>query len=324
MKRRHFMASLAEVAACTAAVPARERLARIGFLGSGAEKPNASWIVAFKQGLREQALVEGRDYVFDARWADGHYERFPALAAALVAQDMDVILVSTIAVARAAQRASTTTPIVMASINDPVGGGLIASLSRPGGNITGMASLTQDVISKVIELVHEALPAATSLMGLFNSANPSNLVDLEHLEGQARQISVTVRAVDFKTNAAPEQIWRAMEEGPVSALVIMADAAMIDFGDEIAGLALQRRIPVISTSPDITRAGGLLSYGVSRSANYRRSAYFVKKLLDGAKPADLPVEQPTGLVLSLNLKTARQLGIAIPDVLLVRADDVIE
>jgi putative ABC transport system substrate-binding protein len=293
-------------------------------LSSGPENPNLPWIVALKQGLRENALIEGKDYIFDARWAGGDYERFSGFARELVEQNAAVIIVSTIAAAHAAQRATTTIPIVKAAINDPVGSGLIASLSRPGGNITGMATLNQDITSKMIEILHTTLPKATNLLVLFNSANPSNLIYLERTRLQAEKIGVEVRAIDFKVTSWREPTSGALKTKSADAMLVIADAALIDFGDQIVALGLEHRTPVISASPDITAAGGLISYGISRREVYRRSAYFVKKVLDGAKPADLPIEQPTRIMLSLNLKTARALGIAISDALLVRADEVIE
>ena len=303
---------------------AQQKSASIGFLGAGAADTSAPLIEALKQGLRENGLIEGKDYVLEPRWAEGHYERFPAFARELVDNGVRVIVVPTVAAARAAQRASSTIPIVMALMNDPVGNGLVASLARPGGNTTGMASLGQDVTPKHLELLHTVLPKATTIAALFNPTNPSNLPILDSVRVQAARQGITVQ--DFAVNT-PDELNVALNtivtERP-DALLVIPDAAIQDLAVHIVSLALQHRIPVISTNSDITGIGGLISYGVSRRDAYRRSAYFVKKVLDGAMPADLPVEQPTQVLLSVNLKTAKALGLTVPPSLLVAADEVIE
>jgi putative ABC transport system substrate-binding protein len=212
----------------------------------------------------------------------------------------------------------------MALMNDPVGNGLVASLARPGGNTTGMASLGQDVTPKHLELLHTALPKATTIAALFNPTNPSNLPILDNVRVQAARRGITVR--DFAVNTSNELnvAFGTIATQRPDALLVLPDAAILDLGMRIVTLALQHRIPVISTNSDITAIGGLISYGVSRRDAYRRSAYFVKKVLDGAKPADLPVEQPTRILLSVNLKTAKVLGLTVPTNLLVAADEVIE
>jgi putative tryptophan/tyrosine transport system substrate-binding protein len=233
-------------------------------------------------------------------------------------------MVTTIAAARAAQRATSVIPIVMTTMNDPVGNGIVASLARPGGNTTGMATLNQDVAPKLVEFLHAVVPNATTAAVLFNPANPSNGVFLDSVRVQTAPLGIAVQ--DFAVNA-PDELTTAF--GKIAAqrpdaLLIMPDAATLDLGGRIAALALQHRIPIVSTDSDLTGAGGLISYGVSRRESYRRSAYFVKKVLDGVKPADLPVEQPTRILLSVNLKTAKALGLTFPPTLLATADEVIE
>jgi putative ABC transport system substrate-binding protein len=293
-------------------------------LVAGAADTSAPLIDAFKQGLRENGLIEGKDYVLELRWAEGHYERFPAFARELADNGARVIVVGTVAAARAAQAASSTIPVVMALMNDPVGNGLVASLARPGGNTTGMASLNQDVTSKQLELLNSVLPKATTIAALFNPTNPSNAPILENVRVQAASRGITVR--DFAVNTPDEldAAFRTIAIQRPDALLVMPDAAIQDLGMRIATLALQHRLPVISTNPDVTSVGGLMSYGISRRDAYRRSAYFVKKVLDGANPADLPVEQPTQILLSVNLKTAKALGLTIPSALLGIADEIIE
>jgi len=325
MRRRDFIKAIG-VAAATWPVAARaqQKSASIGFLVAGAADTSAPLVEAFKQGLRENGLIEGKDFVLELRWAEGHYERFPTFARDLADNGARVIVVGTVAAARAAQRASSTIPIVMALMNDPVGNGLVASLARPGGNTTGMASLNQDVTPKQLELLHTVIPKASTIAALFNPTNPSNVPILDTVRAQAASRGITVR--DFAVNT-PEDLdvaFRMIATQRPDALLIMADAAIQDLGMRIVTLALQHRIPVISTNSDITGVGGLISYGVSRRDAYRRSAYFVKKILDGAKPADLPVEQPTQVLLSVNLKTAKALGLTVPTGLVNAADEVIE
>jgi putative ABC transport system substrate-binding protein len=325
MKRREFITLLGGTAVMwPLTTRGQQKSVSIGFLGAGAADTSAHLIEAIKQGLRENGLVEGKDYVLDPRWADGHYERFPAFALELADHGARIIMVTTIAAARAAQRATSVIPIVMASMNDPVANGLVASLARPGGNTTGMASLNQDVTPKLLELLHGVLPKATTIAALFNPTNPSNEVFLNRVRVQAIPLGITVQ--DFAVNT-PDELNTAF--GKIAAqrpdaLLVIPDAATLDLGARIAALAPQHRIPVVSSDSDLTGVGGLISYGTSRRETYRRSAYFVKKVLDGVKPADLPVEQPTRILLSVNLKTAKALGLAVPRELLARADELIE
>ena len=324
MKRREFITVLGVATAWPFAARAQKRPASIGFLGAGAADTSAHLIEAVKQGLRENGLVEGKDYVLEPRWADGHYERFPAFARELADHGSRIIMVTTVASAQAAQHASSAIPIVMALMNDPVGNGLVASLARPGGNTTGMASLNQDVTPKLLELLHGVLPKATTIAALFNPTNPSNEVFLNRVRVQAVPLGITVQ--DFAVNT-PDELNTAF--GKIAAqrpdaLLVIPDAATLDLGARIAALGLQHRISVVSSDFDLTGIGGLISYGVSRRDAYRRSAYFVKKVLDGVKPADLPVEQPTRILMSVNLKTAKALGLTVPRELLARADELIE
>jgi putative ABC transport system substrate-binding protein len=325
MRRREFIIALGgAVVVWSFAARAQRKSAGIGFLVAGAADTSAPLIEAFKQGLRENGLIEGKDYVLELRWAEGHYERFPAFARELADNGARVIVVGTVAAARAAQGASSTIPVVMALMNDPVGNGLVASLGRPGGNTTGMASLNQDVTSKEVELLNSILPKATTIAALFNPTNPSNVPILENVRVQAATRGITVRDFAVKTPDELDGAFRTLAIQRPDALLVIPDAAIQDLGMRIVTLALQHRIPVFSTNPEVTSVGGLISYGISRRDAYRRSAYFVKKVLDGAKPADLPVEQPTQILLSVNLKTAKALGLTIPSSLLGIADEIFE
>lgn len=325
MQRREFITLLVGAAAAWP-LTARAQLKTviIGFLGAGAADTSAQLIGALKQGLRENGLAEGKDYVLEPRWAEGRYERFPAFASDLADRGAGIIIVNTIAAGRAAQRATSVIPIVMATMNDPVGNGLVASLARPGGNTTGLATLNQDLTPKLVEFLHESLPKALTIAVLFNPANPSNPLYLESARIQAERLGIAVKDYAIKSPSELDSTFGAIATQRPDALLVIPDAATLDLGLRIAVLALQNRIPVVSTDPELTGAGGLISYGISRRENFRRSAYFVKKILDGAKPADLPVEQPTRIQLSVNLKTAKALGLTVPPSLLAIADEVIE
>jgi putative ABC transport system substrate-binding protein len=324
MNRRNLIALLGGAAAWPLAAAAQSPPARLALLGSGSAQSSMIFVDALKQGLADNGLVEGRDYVLDLRWAEGQYARFPALAADVAKQGPRVILATTIAAVRAAQRASPTTPVVMTSLNDPVAAGLIASLGRPGGNTTGMANLTDDLTPKVLDILRGLVPTATRVVTLFNPANPSNLTILDKVRAYASGAATAIEPAELKAPEELERLFGAMVERRPHALLVINDASILDMRERIMGLALQQRLPTASSFPEFTDAGALVGYGPPRLDLYRRSAYYVKRILDGAKPADLPVEQPTRIELSVNLKTARALDITIPDSFLARADRVIE
>ncbi len=324
MRRRDVLLVLGAAGLWPCIASAQAKAARIAFIGSGAAQSSSIFLDGLKQGLAENGLVEERDYTLDVRWAEGEYARFPALAADVAKQGPQVILATTFAAVRAVQRASPTTPIVMTTINDPVGTGLIASLARPGGNVTGIANLTEDLTPKVLELLRAIMPNAAVIATLFNPGNPSNLVMLDRIRAHAGTIGVTVQPSEIKSPSDLPQVLETIVGRRPDALLVINDASILDMRERIATFALQRRLPTASSFPEFTDAGALAGYGPPRLDLYRRSAYYVKRILDGAKPADLPVEQPTRIELSVNLKTARALGIAIPDSLLARADRVIE
>jgi putative ABC transport system substrate-binding protein len=301
---------------------AAEKPARIALLGSGAAQTSAVFVDALKEGLRDNGLIENRDYLLDVRWAEGLYERFPALAREVVEQGPRIILVTTIAAARAAQRATTTIPIVMTTINNPVGAGLIVSLARPGGNTTGIANLTEDLTPKVLDILRAVIPKASVIAILFNPANPSNRVMLEKIR-KGSGVGATIHSFEFKPGALDSTFDEVARKRP-DALLVINDAAIIDERVQVATLAIHPRIPAFSSIPELTDSGGLAGYGPPRLELYRRSANYVKKILDGAKPADLPVEQPTRVELSINLRTAKRLGISIPGNILGQADRVVE
>ena len=328
MRRRDFLGTLVGGAsAWPLVVRAQKAPLRVGFLSAGS--PGSAFSVyandAIKQALADGGLVEARDYVFEVRYAAGDYERFPELASELVQAGATVILTNTIASVRAAQRLSPPVRIVMISVNNPVGNGLVASLARPGGNITGMATLAEDLTSKLLDLVRELLPAPKSVAALFNPLNPSNPVLVDNLRKAAGAIDMTVLPVELKSAAMLEDAFSAISAGHPDVLVLVPDlGTTIDLGDRIAALALARKLPSLAIIPEYTRFGGLIAYGVSSHYLFAKSAYFLKRIFDGANPAELPVEQPTQIELAVNLKIAKALGLAVPPSLLARADTVVE
>ena len=297
---------------------------RIGWIGPGSAEGHAIHMSAFRQGMRENGLEEGKHYVLDERYAQGKYERFPALTEELLARHPAILLVNTIASVRVAQQATRTVPIVFISTTDPVGSGLVASLSRPGGNTTGLSNQNEDTLNKFVELLREVLPQATRVAVLSNPGNPSHAKMFERVRVSAGAFGVTARAFEA---TSPEGIDAAL--GTIAghrpdALFVLADTMLVDGRDRISAFALKQRIPAIVPTSEFLAAGSLISFGTNRPAVYRRAATYVRKILDGAKPADLPVEQPTKFELVINLKTAKALGLTIPQSLLLRADEVIE
>ena len=323
MRRREFISLLGGASAWPLAAQAQQP-ALIGLLASGAMRSSGIFVDALKLGLRDNGLLEGRDYELEVRWAEGRYGRFPAFARELIEKHPTVILATTIAAVRALQHISATVPIVMTTINDPVGAGLVASLPRPGGNTTGIANLTEDVTPKVLEILLAVLPTASAIAALFNPANPSNRLMLDKIVAHAGAVGVMVHPFELKEAEELAAAIGVLAERRPDALLVINDAAILDLRERIVAAALAHRLPTFSSFPEFTDAGALVGYGPSRLDLYRRSAYYVKKIIDGAKPADLPVEQPTRIEFSLNLKTAEVLGISIPNTILVRVDRVIE
>jgi putative tryptophan/tyrosine transport system substrate-binding protein len=322
LRRRQFITLLSGAAAWPVVGRGQFKPAIIGVLGSGSPKSSAFLIDAFKEGMNGNGLTEGRDYVLDVRWAEGDYTRFAALAFELLERKSSVIIVTTIAAARAAQQVAPATPLVMTGLIDPIGVGLIASLARPGNNTTGISNMIQDMSAKGLELIREVAPTAITIAALFNPNNPGSRLILEDVRNQAAKLGMTIQPIEFKGSALLDTTLEAAAGR--DALLVVADSTLLDLGERIAGRALRLRLPTFSSIPEFTDAGALVGYGPSRRDSYRRAATYVKKVLEGAKPADIPVEQPTLIELSINMQTARALGIVIPDALLARAERVIE
>lgn len=274
--------------------------------------------------MRELGYVEGGNLTIQWRFADGTYERLPGLAAELVRSNVDVIVAGTTLSVQAARQATTTLPIVMVAVPDPVGEGFATSLSRPGGNITGLSNIVTEVSAKHLELLRAAVPKLSRVAVLINPLNPSDSLILEQISGAAYSLGVKVSAVEANSAKQIEAGFDTMARARAEALVVAADAHFDVQREQIAKLALRSRLPTIFSNREATEAGGLMSYGQDLSEHYRRAATYVHKILKGAKPGDLPVEQPTVLELVINRKTAKALGIAVSQELLLRADKIIE
>jgi putative ABC transport system substrate-binding protein len=274
--------------------------------------------------MRELGYVEGKTLSLSWRFAEGQYDRLPSLAAELVRANVDVILAGTTLSVQALRQASSTIPIVMVAVPDPVGEGFVARLARPGGNVTGLSSIVTEVSAKHLELLLTILPRLSRVAVLTNPQNPSDALILEQIQGAAYPRKVKVVAVDASTASQIEGAFATMRKANAEALIVSADAFFEMQREQIANLAIAHRIPVTSSSRELTQAGGLMSYGQDLAEHYRRAATYVDRILKGAKPGMLPVEQPTVLELVVNRKAAQLLGIALPQELVLRADRVIE
>jgi putative ABC transport system substrate-binding protein len=300
--------------------------ARIGFLASGAagSANSTAQIDNLKRGLREHGLVDGRDYVLDAQFAAGDYELFPEMARRLAQAGVRIMLVNTIASTRAAQNINPPVAVVMLTINDPVGTGLVASLARPGGHTTGMATLHEDLTPKTIEFQLEIVPKATVIAALFNPANPTNPPFVNKLSTVARAKGITVLPFALKLPSELDAVFSALAAQHPDTLQFITDSGNVDLTDRIAALAIKHQIPTFSNYSQFAVLGGLLTYGTTERDLFTRASSYVKRILDGAAPGELPVEQPTKISLVINLKTAKALDLSIPPTLVSRADELIE
>ncbi|MGH8700266.1 MAG: ABC transporter substrate-binding protein [Burkholderiales bacterium] len=279
---------------------------------------------ALREGLRDLGYVEGKNIVIEFRWAEAKYERLPGLAAELVQLKVDVIVAANPPAIQAAQQATTIIPIVMVSSPDPVGARFIASLSRPGGNITGLSNINVDLSGKYLELLRAAVPKLSRVAVLVNPGHPQHPDMLKNIQAAAKTTGVNVSPVQASTASQIEATVGAMTRERAGALIVLPDSFFNTQRRQIAELAAKNRLPSIVSGREFVEAGGLMSYGQNTLERFRRATYYVDKILKGAKPGDLPVEQPTKFELVINMKTAKAIGLAISQDLLFRADRVIE
>jgi putative ABC transport system substrate-binding protein len=301
-----------------------KKVPRIGYLSSTSASATSSRINAFHQGLRELGYVEGKNVIIEWRFAEGKLDRLPALAAELVRLNVDMIVSASTPVTAAVKDATATVPIVMAHDPDPVGSGFVASLARPGGNITGLASFAPELSGKRLEILREITPRLARVAVLGYSAEPGYVKVLREIEFAAGAFKVQVQNLDVLHPKDIGNAFQAANNGRADAIVVLNSPVFIVHRKELADLTVRNRLPAIYYSPEFVEEGGLMSYGVSFTDLYRRTPTYIDKILRGAKPADLPVEQPTKFELVVNLKTAKQIGLEIPQSVLYRADKVIK
>ena len=297
---------------------------RIGFLSTASASAAAQRVEALRLGLLELGYVEGSNLKIEYRWAEGREERLSGLASELVASRVEVIVTQGTVPTMAARRASATIPIVMATAGDPVGSGLVASLSRPGGNVTGLTQINPDVTGKRVELLRQMLPTITRMAILWNPGNPVAGPELGETEAAARSLRMGVHAVSVKDPDKLSSALSSAKRDAPDAVLILSDIMFFDRRQQIATLAAQQGLPVVGWTRELADAGALMTYGPNTVAMHRRAAAYVDKVLKGANPADLPIEQPVQFELVINLRTARSLGLKVPSSILFRADHVIE
>jgi putative ABC transport system substrate-binding protein len=324
MRRREFIAGLGSAAAWPLATKAQQpQMPIIGLLGSGTLQSQRTWIAAFVQRLRQLGWIEQRTVTIEYRWAEGHSERAAEIAAEFVRLKVDVIVTSGTPITAAVKQATSLIPIVFAASGDPIGAGLVASLSRPGGNITGLSQQQTDTSGKRLELLRKVVPGLRRLAILANPDNSAGALERDEVHAAARALGL--EGASFEIRAAEDIVpaFAAMR-GSADALFVCVDPLVFINQIRISALAVDARLPTMHGSRELVEGGGLMSYGASFPDLYRRAAEFVDKILRGTKPADLPVEQPTKFDLVINLATAKALGLTIPETLLATADEVIQ
>jgi putative ABC transport system substrate-binding protein len=326
MRRRRFI-SLLGGAAWPFVVRAQQpsKVPRIGLLDplSRSNLMGMGWAQAFRSGLHDLGYVEGKNIVIEYRWSEGKYDRLPDLTAELVHLGIDILVTYGTPATRAAKQATTTVPIVMEVSGDAIATGLINSLNRPGGNITGSTFFNPELCAKRLELIKEAVPPTTRVGILFNPDNPISLPSLQEMERTAKSINLELERIEVHSPNEFVSAFLALDTKRVDAMTVIEDAMLIANSKAIGDLVTERRLPSIAFK-EIAHGGGLMAYGVDFDRLFYRAAYFVDKILKGANPRDLPVEQATKFDLVINLKTAKALGLHVPDKLIALADEVIE
>jgi putative tryptophan/tyrosine transport system substrate-binding protein len=325
MRRREFIAGLGGAAAWPVAARAQQpAMPVIGYLHLG-RAVSPQLMRSFHQGLSETGYVEGRNVAIEYRWAENQYDRLPALVADLVRRQVSVIAVSGgVAVARAAQAASATIPVVFQGAGDPVARGVVASLNRPGGNITGVSTLNTELGSKQLEVLHEFVPTATMIALLVNPTVPTIESIIRGMQSAARIRGLQLHVLHASAERDFDRAFEELVQVRAGGLVISPQPLFVESSEQLAALMMRHAVPTVSPYREFALAGGLMSYGGSQTENWRVLGAYTGRILNGEKPADLPVQQVTKIELVLNLKTAKALGITVPPALLVRADEVIE
>ncbi len=327
MERRTFLVMIAGgLLTAPLAAEAQQtagKIPRIGFLGNSTAALEANLVGPFREGLRDLGYVEGRNILIEYRWAEGQYERFPALIAELIALKVDVIVTAGTPAALAVRKATTSIPIVMAAVGDPIGVGLVASLARPGGNVTGLTAIAPELEGKRLELLREVVPKLSHIAVLWNPDNSFHVGSLKETRAAAQVLGIKVQPLGVRISEEFPAAFAAILRERPGALLVLADRIFLHNRTRIVDFEAKHRLPGVYAYRELVEAGGLMSFGPSYAGMHRRAAYYVDKILKGAKPSDLPVEQPTKFELVINLKTAKALGLTISQSVLGRADEVI-
>jgi len=302
----------------------RAHLPRVGYLGTSSASLEPELVKAFREGLRDLGYVEGQNILIEYRWAEGNYQRFPDLVADLVNLKVDLILTAGTPGALAAKRATQTIPVVMAVTGDAVGTGLVSSLARPGGNLTGLTTMVPDLEGKRLEILREVVPKLTTLVVLLNTANPLTAIQWKQTKISAETLGIQLQPVELRRPEEFKDAFAKVARQRPDGITMVADRFLLAHRTQIVDFVAKTRLPAMYPYRDFVVAGGLMSYAPSYEDLFRRAATYVDKILKGAKPADLPVEQPTKFELVINLKAAKTLGLTIPASVLARAGEVIE
>jgi len=326
MKRREFIMMVGGTAVVwpLAAWAQQPTMPVIGFMNGTSPQGYGHFVVAFRQGLKEAGYIEGQNVAIEFRWAEGHYERLPALAADLIDRRVAVIVATSTPANVVAKKATTEIPIVFTTSSDPVEIGLVASLGRPGGNVTGAVTLNVEVVSKRLELLQELIPTARVVAALVNPTNPNAKTQSRELEGAARTIGLKIETMNATTESEIDVAFEQLAARGIGALLVDTDAFLFSRRAQLVGLTKRYAVSAIFDRRDYAEAGGLISYGGSVEDIYRLAGIYTGRILKGDKPADLPVIQSTKLQLIVNLKTANAIGLTVPPSILTRADEVIE
>jgi putative ABC transport system substrate-binding protein len=302
----------------------KAKMHRIGFLGNSTAALEANLVAPFREGLREFGLREGENVIIEYRWAEGRYDRFPALIAELIGAKVDVIVTAGTPATLAVKKATTSVPLVMVAVGDPVGTGIIPSLSRPGGNITGLTSISTEMDGKRLELLREVVPGVSHVAVLWNAASPLQVLAEQQAQAAARVLRMKVLSLGVRNEAEIDAALATIVREKPKALLVLADRLFLHHRARIMDFAIQHRLPGVHAYRELAEAGGLMSFGPSYEDMHRRAAYFVDRILKGTRPGDLPVERPAKFDLVINMKTVGTLGVMLPQSVLLRATDLIQ
>jgi putative ABC transport system substrate-binding protein len=297
---------------------------RIGFLGNSTAALEANLVGPFREGLRDFGYVEGRNVLIEYRWAEGKYDRFPALIGELLALKVAVIVTAGTPAALAVKKATTSVPLVMTAVGDPVGTGIVPSLSHPGGNITGLTAISTEMDAKRLELLREVVPSVSYIALLWNAASPLQVLAEKQVQAAAQVLRMRVLSLGVKTEEEIKSALAVMARERPDALLVLADRLLLHHRALIMDFATRHRLPGVHAYRELVEAGGLMSFGPSYADMHKRAAYFVDRILKGAKPGDLPVERPRTFELVINLKVAKALGLKIPQSVLLRGTEIIQ